>query len=100
MSHAIRHAGDAGQRLLTATVSDETPVSQAIVETVATIEGTEATDYSGQLYDSIDPEALDDLYASNTRGTPPRIVFTFDGYEVVVADECITVREQANARSP
>ena len=98
MSHAIRHGDESEQRLLTVTVPDGTPVSQAVVEAVATVEGTEATRLSAQLYDSIDPEALDDLYETpNGRGRPPRVVFTFSGYEIAIAEECITVRERGRS---
>jgi len=98
MSHAIRHAGESGQRLLTATVPDGTPVSQVIVETVARVEGTEPTDLSIQLYDSIDPEALDNLYETPNGQGHPRVVFTFSEYEIVIAEQCITIRERADAR--
>lgn len=64
--------------------------SQAVVQQIAALEGVEPTDLRTPLYDSLDPEALDDLVASALgRGLDPRltVVFTFAGYEVRVAGD-------------
>jgi len=58
----------------------EPPVHEAVVYAVADAEGVDPTDLD-PLYDTIDPEALDALFAGGGEG---RIAFTYGGHEVEV----------------
>lgn len=62
-------------------------VSEAVVEAVADAENISASDVRPPLYEVIDPDALDDLFAarfSTVDRTNGRIVFPYCGYEVTV----------------
>lgn len=61
----------------------ETP-SYAIIETVADLEGTNPVDLTPPLYAAIDPEALNDLFTSQSESTVNRITFQYAGYDVTV----------------
>lgn len=72
----------------------ETPPSEAVVETVANLEGREPLGLEPPLYRVIDPDALDALFDSSA-GDPSqsktRVAFDYLGYRVVVEDDA-TVR--------
>lgn len=76
-------------------------LSFEIIEAIAEREGVEATDVEPPeyeaLYDVINPEALDALFAPREDGTPRasgRVTFTFCGYDVTVSsDGTIELRE-------
>ncbi|WP_436926938.1 HalOD1 output domain-containing protein [Halosimplex amylolyticum] len=94
MSQATRRMDETDPGFVTTEITDDQPISQVVVETVATVEGVEPTELSTQLYDSVDPEALDTLYdTANDRDESLRVSFAFHGYEVSIVDgERITVR--------
>ena len=60
-------------------------VSVAVVTAIATKRGVEPTELP-PLYESIDPDALDALFAPTRSGGPRRgrLEFTYDGHEVAV----------------
>ena len=56
----------------------ERALSSAVVEAVASAEGVEPFDLSEPLYDAINPDALDALFAGNDG----RVTFEYHGYRV------------------
>lgn len=77
------------------------PVSTNVVLSVAAIEGKAPTDLP-PLAMSVDPDALDDLFADDVRG---RLSFSYAGYEVtirgggrleIVPDADVIQRQQRN----
>lgn len=66
--------------------SDEYAVSQRVISAVADVRGRSPLELP-PLYSVIDPDALDRLFDSGgarSQNTLDRVVFTFDGCEVVV----------------
>ncbi|WP_162224465.1 HalOD1 output domain-containing protein [Halorussus amylolyticus] len=59
-------------------------VSKSIVETVAEVEGVSPTELTPPLYDVVDPDALDQLFAPASNRSDSRVVFFYNGYEVTV----------------
>jgi hypothetical protein len=74
----------------------EVPPSRAIVEAIATREGLDATEIEPPAYDPlytvVNPEALDELFRTGTGGNV-RVVFEYEGYEVVVRAGCVEISE-------
>lgn len=63
-------------------VEEMKPVSERVVDAIASLEGVASTDLDPVRYDAIDPDALDSLFAgSRAMGT---VEFSYHGYEVVV----------------
>lgn len=69
-------------------------LSFEIIEAVAEREGVAATDIEPPtyeaLYDVVNPEALDALFAPREDGTPRasgRVEFSFCGYDIVVSSD-------------
>lgn len=58
----------------------ETPVHEAVIYAVADADGVDPVDLA-PLYDTIDPEALDAIFAGDCEG---RIAFAYEGHEVAV----------------
>lgn len=61
--------------------------SEAVVDAVAEADGISSEEVWPPLYEVIDPDALDDLFASpslRTDRTRGRVVFPYCGYEVTV----------------
>lgn len=60
--------------------------SEAVVEAVADADGVHPSEITPPLYEAIDPEALDGLFASTHRTdrTDGRLAFAYSGYEVTV----------------
>lgn len=74
-------------------------VSERVIEAVAEREGVDTTGLRTPLYDAVDPDALDALFAaSDESGTAERrLRFTYHGYDVIVGgDGAITVSEAGN----
>ncbi|MFC7230203.1 HalOD1 output domain-containing protein [Saliphagus sp. GCM10025308] len=70
----------------TQSVSSSSPVT-AVVELVADREGTDPMELQPPLYDVIDPEALNALFAPTSRGRPResgQVSFEYLGYDVTV----------------
>lgn len=95
MSRATQRTGGLERESVTKEVTDDQPLSWTIVETVAAYENLEPHEFSEQLYESIEPGALDTLCeAASERGENLRIAFTFLDYEIVIVNERrVTVRE-------
>ena len=73
--------------------ADRSP-SERVVERVAAAEGTEPTRLEERLHDSVDPDALDALFARGSATVT--IEFEFGGHAVtVVGDEGGSVRVDA-----
>lgn len=71
------------------TQPDYDAVSQRVVDAVAAASDVDPLDLP-PLYDVIDPDALDDLFADTTstgRTGSARVVFTLDGCEVTVSGD-------------
>lgn len=62
--------------------ADESP-STAVVEAVAERRGVETTELPQKLYDVIDPDSLDSLFAAG-KTTGGTVTFTYCGYTVTV----------------
>lgn len=63
-------------------------VSTAVVEAVAAEAGVDPRDLTPQLYDVVDPDALDTLFesvAEETSRANGSVVFPYAGYQVTVA---------------
>lgn len=82
---------DGGQHTFE-TESGKRPASIAIVESIAAIEGVHPTDVDFSLYESIDPDALDTLFANpeddeETAGEDKIVAeFQTDGYVVQIRE--------------
>lgn len=82
---------------------DSEPPSQQVVTAVAREEGLAPHELASPLYDTINPEALDAIFA-NTRpnATPTSILFEYHGYEIEIEGTTaadITVRATAPTTS-
>lgn len=60
--------------------------SEAVVEAVAEAEDVPPSEVAPPLYEAVDPESLDDLFASTALADRPggRVAFPYGGYEVTV----------------
>jgi len=67
--------------------SDSGAVSLAVVEALAEAQDVSPLELDPPLFDAVDPEALDGLFAASDAIVEGRIVFTVDGYEVTVTAE-------------
>ena len=80
---------------------EETSLSYEVIRAVAEREGVDPIDIEPPeyepLYDVLNPEALDALFAPRESGTPRgagRIEFTYCGYDVVVdSDGTVELRD-------
>lgn len=75
----------------------KTDVSQTVVEAVAEAEGVPPVELKSPLYDVIDPDALDQVFAERlTDGRMSgRVTFSYNGYEVTVCgDGYVSVESQ------
>lgn len=68
--------------------TSEHPPSVAIVEAIATAEGVTPTDLA-PLYETVDADAIDRLFADRNAGEDPSLVLQFDlgPWTVVVSDD-------------
>lgn len=57
-------------------------VTQSVVEAVAEADGVGPEELAPPLYEEIDPDALERIFA--TGPSTRRVVFTYNGYEVTV----------------
>ena len=75
--------------------ADDGSVTAVVVEAIATLKGVDELRLP-PLYDAIDTDALDALFAPSANGTPRREVkvsFTYDSCRVVIeGGETVTVR--------
>jgi hypothetical protein len=81
-------------------------LSTTVVHSLADVMGEDVTDASFVLHDSVDPDALDRLFAnvdSDQRQTPGHAAFTINGYQVTVygtGEIVITPPEPQLSRQP
>lgn len=71
------------------TRSDPLSTSERVLREVASEEGVDPIDLATPLYDVIDPDALDTLFAADTSGDEQgsiQVEFNYHGYEIVVSD--------------
>lgn len=72
-------------------------LSYRVIEAIADREGVPSEDLQPPLYEVVDLEALDELFAPTPKGTPRgdgQVSFFYRGYEVTVtSDNEITIRE-------
>lgn len=77
--------------------AEATNLSQSVVEAVADAEGVDPLELSPPLYEVIDPDALDRVFAvtpANGR-MDGQLTFLYNGYEVTVCgDGYVTVEER------
>jgi hypothetical protein len=68
--------------------------SEAVIRGVATVSGEHPADIL-PLFRAVDADALDALYVRAGDGSRDdvRVTFTFSGYEVVVDDDVISLRD-------
>jgi len=72
--------------------TDSRSVSQAVIDAVAAFEGTPPTELTPPLYEVVDPEALDKIFAR--KASLGKVVFNYKSYEVHVdADGFVAVRD-------
>ncbi|UPV99123.1 hypothetical protein M0R88_11360 [Halorussus gelatinilyticus] len=72
-------------------------ISQSVVEAVAEAEDVDPMELSPPLYEVIDPDALDQVFAASpTNGRMDgQVTFTYNGYEVTVSgDGYVSVEER------
>lgn len=81
---------------------DSEPPSQQVVKTVAQEEGLAPHELALSLYDTVDPEALDAIFASRRpNATSTTISFEYHGYDIQIEGTTaadLTVRATAPAR--
>jgi hypothetical protein len=65
------------------TATDEPP-SITLVKALAEAKGVSPTELDNPLYDTVDPEALDELVDSTDDGTGLRLLFELEGYQATV----------------
>lgn len=63
-------------------VSTGSSICQAVAETIAEAEGTAPTELTPPLYEVIDPDALERLFAKD--GALGKVIFNYHSYEVRV----------------
>ena len=72
--------------------ADTQSVSRAVIDAVAAVEDTPPTELTPPLYDVVDPEALDNVFAG--KATLGKVVFNYNSYEISVdADGYVAVKD-------
>ncbi|AEN07601.1 hypothetical protein Halar_0345 (plasmid) [halophilic archaeon DL31] len=72
--------------------TDSRSVSQAVIDAVAAVEGTPPTELTPPLYDVVDPEALDKVFAG--KASLGKVMFNYNSYEITVeADGYVAIEE-------
>jgi len=64
---------------------NEQPMSSQVLEAVAEQEGTTLLALDQPLYEAVDPDALDHLFAGDRR--PDTVRFSYSGYEVSISGD-------------
>lgn len=65
---------------------DGRPASLAIIESIAAIEGIQPEEVDFTLYESLDPDSLDALFADDSSGRDLVAAFSVGGYRVQIRD--------------
>ena len=72
--------------------TDSQSVSEAVIDVVAAVENTPPTELTPPLYDVVDPESLDKVFAG--KASLGKVVFNYNSYEVSVeADGYVAVKD-------
>lgn len=72
--------------------TDSRSVSRAVIDAVAAVEGIPPTELTPPLYDVVDPEALDNVFAG--KASLGKVVFNYNSYEVSVhADGFVALKD-------
>jgi len=72
-------------------VSRESSICQSVVKSIAEAEGTDPIELTPPLYDVIDSDALESLFANNQ--AVGKVVFNYNSYEVsVFSDGYVSVK--------
>lgn len=92
-SRSDSSAVDPGSYAHTRDVGTEETHSEAVIEAVSSIDGEPPHALVPPLYASIDPEALDALFARPAGGTTPLSAeFTYRGYRVRVTEDEVVLQ--------
>lgn len=74
--------------------TDSQSVSRAVIDAVAALENIPTAEVTPPLYDVVNPEALEKLFAG--KASVGKVVFNYNGYEVSVeADGYVAVKDHA-----
>lgn len=72
--------------------TDNQNASQVVIDTIAALEDTPPTELTPPLYDIVDPDALDNMFAG--KASLGKVVFNYNSYEVNVnADGYVAVKD-------
>lgn len=80
------------------TMAEETPPSQLVVETIAEADSVDPVDLDSSLYEAIDPDALDQIFAATPLNgrMDGEVTFPYEGYDVTVSgDGYVSVEERS-----
>lgn len=84
--------------------SPSEPLSQTVVEAVADANGVDCAELDDRLYDCLDPDALDRLFAPAETSSSDRrgvVVFSMAGCRVEIrSDRVVTVTPTHDAEAP
>lgn len=73
-------------------VSEERSICQTVIEAIADAGETDPTELSPPLYEVIDPDALETLFARDQ--ALGKVIFNYNSYEVsVFSDRCVSVED-------
>lgn len=84
------------RRVRTST-GEESNVSESVIEAIAEAEGTDPVELTPPLYEVIDPDALDRLFAATPteERMDGRVMFSHERYEITVrGDSHVSVKER------
>ena len=95
--NAIENIDDTHAIVETTTYDRDQPLSAVVVEAVADAADADPVELGTRLYDQIDPDALDNLFADRHNGMPRgggHVTFSLLDYEVTVySDGHVVVHE-------
>lgn len=87
----MRQGLNGGMSQVQTGVSTESNICQTVLESVAKAEETEPTELTPPLYEVIDPEALERLFAN--KHTVGKVIFNYKNHEVsVFSDGYVSVK--------
>lgn len=78
-------------------IEPDEPPCNAVINAVAALSGNEPHGLE-PLYDAVDPDALDALVSKSSSSV--YIQFTYAGYEVVIADDTVYLRQRNHTPTP
>lgn len=84
-------------RTVRTSAGGESSVSQSVIEAIAEAKGTDPVELTPPLFEVIDPDALDQLFAATPTNERMggQVVFTHNGHEITVhGDNSVSVKER------